>query len=126
MVEEIRFLWFITRERWEENEIEYAGRVAVQTDAADRLEHLKKVGMNGGHSVCVNNELIVLNIRHQTAKQRICLAVFIMCGKIVAHFRGKERKGTKKPPPRAGEGVIRWRPHRPPGEESVTNLRSSA
>lgn len=106
MVEEIRFLWFITRERWEENEIEYAGRVAVQTDAADRLEHLKKAGLTGGHSVCVNNEPIVLNNRHQTVKQGICLAVFIMCGKIAAHFRGKERKGTKKPPPRVGEEVI--------------------
>ncbi|EDM99544.1 hypothetical protein BACCAP_02601 [Pseudoflavonifractor capillosus ATCC 29799] len=34
------------------------------------------------------------------------MAVFIMCGKIAAHFRGKERKGTKKPPPRVGEEVI--------------------
>ena len=62
--------------------------------------------MTGRHSVRANYELTVLNIRHQTAKQRICLAVFIMCGKIAAHFRGKERKGTKKPPPRVGEEVI--------------------
>ena len=73
---------------------------------SDRPEHLKKAGLTGGHSVCVNNEPIVLNNRHQTVKQGICLAVFIMCGKIAAHFRGKERKGTKKPPPRVGEEVI--------------------
>ena len=95
------------RGRWEENETGYAGRVAVQSSAAYRPEHPEIDGMTGSHSVRTNYEPIVLNFRYQTVKQDICLAVFIMCGKIATHFRRKERKGTKKPPPRAGEGVIR-------------------
>lgn len=35
-----------------------------------------------------------------------CLAVFILCGKIGAHFRGKERKGNEETAPRVGEEVI--------------------
>ena len=95
-----------TTERWRKNEFGYAGRVAQWTDTLYRPEHLKKAGMNGEHCVRANYEPLVQKKRHQTAKQEFCLAVFILCGKIDAHFRGKERKGTNKPPPRVGEEVI--------------------